>query len=357
VRAKTNNQGEVSIWAHPWDTARDDLAIPLSDCGSGIPHILAMLYVVEALKNQIILIDEPQSFLHSSSIRRLVEIFRSSGHQFILTTHSTAILSAADVKTITLVKQTEGISTVEQLDVRQAAHMRACLAELGVSLSEVFGADNILWLEGKTEEMCFPDILQRLGVKLPLGTLIKAVVATGDLHGKDAARIFEIYHRLSGGPSLLPPAIGFLFDDELRPEQAKKEMRHRGGDRVGFLPRRMYENYLLHPRAIASIINSFDGSRTDAVTEEDVQEWLQESGHQPQFGSPGNPDQSWEQYIDASKLLKCLFAELSEQRISYEKPFHSVELTKWLLDTEPETLREVADLIADILRSGEARGY
>lgn len=132
---------------------------------------------------------------------------------------------------------------------------RSLLAELGVSLSDIFGADNILWVEGPTEERCFPLILEKVANKTLRGIQILAIKNTGDFQGKHAHIIFDIYDKLSGGKSLFPPAIGFIFDREGRSEKVIEDLRKRSQSPVEFLPRRMYENYLLHPKAIASVIN------------------------------------------------------------------------------------------------------
>lgn len=340
------------MWSHEWQTGRDDLAPALAECGSGIPHLLAMLYVVYSKKQKLIMVDDPESFLHASAIRRLVEVFRRSGHQFILTTHSPTVISAASVRSITLVKSSDGVSHVDQLDATQSETLRMCLAEVGVSLSEVFGADHILWVEGPTEEICFPTITEKLRGSIPFGTMIKAVVATGDLEVKDASRIFGIYDRLSAGPALLPPATGFLFDDEGRSEAKKNDMRKRGAGRVWFLSRRMYENYLVNPAALAQVINTVDSSRPDPVMPSDIQAWLAKEGRSTEFGVPPaeNPERPWETYVNGAKVLRRLFSCFSDQRIRFEKPIHSVQLTRWILEHEPETFREIADLISDIVK-------
>ena len=51
---------QVKIWNLDRATQRGDLAYPLSDCGTGISQVLAILYVViSSQEPQIIIIDEP----------------------------------------------------------------------------------------------------------------------------------------------------------------------------------------------------------------------------------------------------------------------------------------------------------
>jgi hypothetical protein len=70
-----------------------------------------------------------------------------------------------------------------------------------VSLSDVFGADSILWVEGPTEEQCFPLILSKVAPKLLTGTKIVSIKNTGDLLRKKvhfADVMFDLYKRISG---------------------------------------------------------------------------------------------------------------------------------------------------------------
>src|SRR5439155_11899920 len=118
-------------------------------------------------------------------------------------------------------------------------------ADVGARLSDVFGADAILWVEGLTEELCFPKIAQR-----PLlGTAIVGVMHTADFDPRRSEATVQLYQRLSGGRGLLPPAVGFIFDREGRSDGEREDLERYGS--VSFLPRRMYENYLLNPTGVA----------------------------------------------------------------------------------------------------------
>jgi hypothetical protein len=77
-----------------------------------------------------------------------------------------------------------------------------------------------------------------------IGTVIKGVKATGDLIGKHANLVFDLYNTLTTSSSLLPPAIGSVFDDEGRSQSEKKDLLRRSKGLLQFLPRRMYENFL-----------------------------------------------------------------------------------------------------------------
>ena len=87
---------EIKIWNVDPKTERDELTISLNHSGTGISQVLAMIYVVmNSDYPKTILIDEPQSFLHPSAIRKLMDIFKQySYHQYIIATHSPIIINS-----------------------------------------------------------------------------------------------------------------------------------------------------------------------------------------------------------------------------------------------------------------------
>jgi predicted ATPase len=353
------NQVEVMVWCHDPDTKRDDLAVPLLESGTGIGQVLAILYVVMTSdRPQVIIIDEPQSFLHPGAARKLIEFLkRNDHHQFIVATHSATIIASADPKTITLARFDGGESTVQQLDATNEKAIQTTLAELGVRLSDSFGADNILWVEGRTEEKCYRLVVEGI-LRRPLkGTEILGVRQTGDLDSRDAKKIFEIYRNLASGGSLLPPAIAFILDQECRNEDAKRELVSLSGNRARFLPRRMFENYLLNPTAIAHVINVIDDLRPSPLTSDEVSGAIESRLSNAAYfcaNSRGIELTNRLSMVDGARILKEIFSELSETRASYEKVRHGIALTEWLIANSPTDLREVTKMLQDALGPGVA---
>jgi len=348
-------QVEIRVWTlDPKLHDRIDLAMPLAQSGTGIGQVLAILYVaLFSTSPQVLIIDEPQSFLHPGAIRKLVQVLKAqSKHQFIVATHSPTVISATEPTSITICRMTNGMSKLERVDLKEAKNLQSYLAEVGARLSDVFGADNILWVEGRTEELCFPIVLERIGQQRLRGTAILAVSNTGDLKTRDAVRVFDMYNRLSQTNSLLPPAIGFIFDSECLSSTDKEELRHRSRGLLKFLPRRMYENYLLHSKAITDIANGIQGFRDPPVTEDEVVALLTEMERQTIYACPSTAEIArvgWNASTDAAKVLEQIFIKLSETRVAFDKRVHAVRLTEWLIDNAPEELREVSDLIISCL--------
>jgi hypothetical protein len=352
VRPVGNKQVEILVWPVEPKTERADLAVPLSESGTGISQVLAMLYVlVTAESPRTIIIDEPNSFLHPGAVRVLVEILREHPqHQYIISTHSPELIAASNPSTVHILRRTQGTTQVESVDTDEARHLRALLLEVGSRLSDVFGAESVLWVEGPTEQLCFPPIVQQLLRRSLAGVSIVGVLHTGDFDAKkDTRSVFRIYERLTQqGSALLPPAVAFIFDREIRPDKEREDLVRQSQGRVHFLGRRTYENYLLHAGAIAAVLNECPPFTEEPTTPERVREWLDAHIHEPKYYGKAKT-QNYPQDIDAPKLLDDLFNELSETRLSYNKVEHSLALTEWLLAHASEELKEIAELLGQVL--------
>jgi hypothetical protein len=116
----------------------------------------------------------------------------------------------------------------------------------------------------------------------------------------------------------------------------------------------MYENYLLTPRAIASVASSIQGFGDTPIVAEEVEEWFQHhSSDSKYFGERINEadrsDELWRQKVHGADVLKNTFEGLSDNRVTFDKVRHGVALTEWLVENEPEDLAEVVELLEHVL--------
>jgi len=351
----TGSQGlEIIVWNDDPSQERLDLAIPLAQSGTGIGQVLAILYVALAADvPRTIVIDEPQSFLHPGAARKLLQVLSGfKQHQFIVTTHSPIALTTVRPDRLFLLRKRGAETEVEQLDAGAASSMQETLLEVGARLSDVFGADQVLWVEGRTEELCVPLVAQRLCPEVLTGTVVLGVLNTGDLEGRRAQLSFDVYRRLATAPALIPPVIGFLFDRDGRTDRDIEDMSRQGGNLVRFLPRRMFENYLMLPAAIAAVANDIPGFSEFAIKPETVSDWLAErakdTAYLGQAAAQDWRDPEWRRVVHGARILADLFRELSEGRVEYDKTHHGVMLTSWILDQEPTAFDELARLLRGI---------
>jgi hypothetical protein len=341
------------LWKEPVETDRDDLAVELFDSGTGIGQVLAVLYVlITSDEPQSIVVDEPNSFLHPGASRELLNILNEfPQHQYIIATHSADVITQAKPTQILAVRQETGRSRVEPIGKENVEAIQASLASIGARLSDVYGADRVLWVEGITEEKAYPLVLAQFGIDAT-GLFIVAVRNTSDFSSRrlPIELVIDIYRRLSGGKFLIPAAAGFIFDAESRtPEQQKDASRQSGGV-LRFLARRMFENYLLEPQAIAAAL----AARGVEVTVARVLDWIHQHGTERKYfvsmSSPQAPlSPQWRRDVDAAELLHDMYLDVSGATVEYSKTIDSFELTRWILTNDPQQLRELAELLREVV--------
>jgi predicted ATPase len=353
-RRLDNNMAEVVIWNDERAIAKNEFSFNLAESGSGVGQVLATLYVVlTAREPQVIILDEPQGFLHPGAVRKLVEVLRyyaKDKHQLIIATHSPTVITSADPATVTMIKQENGESLFECIDIKETAAQRMYLSEVGARLSDVFGYDRVLWVEGETEEICFPMILRALTEDGLVGTAILRVQHTGDFNKrKNAHNVIRTYERLSlleGG--LVPPVVGFIFDRDGRSEQEQADLKRLSSGRIHFIGKRLFENYLLNPTGITTVLQNIESQ----ITERQILGWLEQNKSKAKYyiKRPEPPDDdSWTDYVNGALLLEDMFASLTDQRVFFDKTVHSPLLTEWLLENHPRELRELSALLKRIL--------
>jgi predicted ATPase len=325
-----DNHKEIRAWMAPVETEREDLSFPLNNCGTGIGQVLAMLYVVlNSPEPRTLIIDEPNSFLHPGAVRELMRILQENPrHQYIVSTHSPTVADATRPSSVHVLSWANGETSVSSADLDAVESQRLILKEVGASFADVFGADRVLWVEGKTEEVCFPRLLAHFEM-LAARTAIVGVLHTGDFDRRDADRVVSIYERLSSG-ALMPTQVAFLFDRESRTDQQRADLAKRCRGHVRFTNARMFENYLLHTGAVESVLRK---ALVDARVDIDETLLAKAVGSIPSDLAD----------IDGAKLLGNIFSAVSGGRVPYEKVRHGAALLDEIIHIAPDHLKGIAD--------------
>ena len=330
-----------------------ELRRPLEDCGSGVGQVLAILYVVQTSKApSVILVDEPQSFLHPDAVRKLLHIFQLEEHmrhQYVITTHSPAAIASVQEKALLLLTQDSEITDIQALSAENVGNLGLTLRAVGARLSDVFGMDNIIWVEGETDEICFPLILRANRVPL-FGTVILRLAHTGDLSSKDhGATAVKLYKRLCGGEGLMPSALAFIFDADL--EKDLQPVRAELGHLVKLLPRQNYESYLIDAEAIAHILNEDDPDHAGEYSRTGIQEWIDQNYACAKFYPKESLNEgNWICCIDGARFVSELFSVATENRVAYDKISHTPRLTRRILKSNSDHFQEIVNLIKPLLK-------
>jgi hypothetical protein len=344
---------EIMIWQVDPALEREDLAMPLSQCGTGVGQVLAMLYVAKTSDQpRTIIIDEPGSFLHPGASRSLISILkRFSQHQYIIATHSPEIIAELSDAPVTVVRWEDSKSVIEQFPHTTGKIAEQALNEVGARLSDVFGFDKVLWVEGQSDALSLKALLTKMG-KPQRRVAILPVHDTGSFKRRKIAEVLSIYRKLSMGDALLPPAVLFIFFRDGRSEKEMEDAKRQSAGKLRFLTRRMFENYLLNPAAISTLMNE-DGVEHGIATATDaVAKWMNDNGGRfcsnKDASTPFTP--LWIEHVDGASLLESLFSEMSTQKLFFQKTVHTPRLTELVHGIDPTETQKILDLVADVIQ-------
>lgn len=360
----SENTAELEILVWPVvEQLHKELSSGLNESGTGLSQVLSILTVAMTFSESLIIIDEISSFLHPAAAKALVRILESHypQHQYVISTHSPDVLSASTPSTVHLIRKDGFTSNVLKMDLKKVEDLRRVTNELGVSMTDVFAAERVIWVEGPTEELSFPYILEETREKFQQADFLTAsapqftaVIATGDFaKRKRPELVFEIYERLSSAAATISSSAVFAFDREELKDIEIEDLQRRSKDRVLFLPRRHFECYLLRPVQIASVINSY--LPDSKVTASDIEAYLEKNGGDKKFKASKEwnkdiCDAAWLSKVDAAKLLIEMFNELTDARLAYNKRQHSFAIVKEILKMETSEIEELVNFVHELVR-------
>lgn len=348
VSASLISPDQVSIFIHTHPSERLDLRFGISEWGTGLSQVLAILYVAfMESKEHTLIIDEPNSFLHPGATKTLLGILSSfKHHQYIISSHSAEVIKTPGVSSLKLVSKEASQSTVKSLSLGQVKQTKECLLDLGVEISDILSSDTCVWVEGPTEKNCFPLILRATPNWKDFTASFHSVKNTGDFEGRGAELTLDIYSRMTEGNLVIPPNTHFIFDPESRTPQQIEDLKRR---KANFIPRKMYENFLISVPAITSLLQTLDSNGNHSI--EKVENWISNNGHLYITGADRFElsNKSHLAEVDGANLLKKLFADLTEQRFTYNKVTYGVNLTEWIINNEPESLSELTTFLLSVL--------
>jgi len=148
-------------------------AISATEVGEGFQNaiVLAVLRAFEETRRSgaILLIEEPEMFLHPQMQRSLYKTLHKIGetNQVIYTTHSPHFVSVPDYRDVLLVRRNEeGTYVVQSSLSADNKRRQKFLKELDPERSELFFAKRLLLVEGDTEKLALPEYAAGLDIDL-----------------------------------------------------------------------------------------------------------------------------------------------------------------------------------------------
>jgi predicted ATP-dependent endonuclease of OLD family len=148
-------------------------SISATELGEGVQNalVLAILQAFEERRKHgaILLIEEPEMFLHPQMQRSLYKTIReiAKTNQVIYTTHSPHFVSVPEYDEVAIVRKGVDGTSVNRSDLpTDAKRKEKLIKELDPERNEMFFANRLLLVEGDTEKLALPEYAKRLGLDL-----------------------------------------------------------------------------------------------------------------------------------------------------------------------------------------------
>lgn len=325
---------------------RESLSFNLAEVGYGTANVLAILFAATVgAARRILLIDEPSTYLHPRAVRELMAVLAEhKQHQYIFATHSFVGLESFPDASFSLCERKPGDehATVVNCGAGPAADARRLLRDVGSSLSDVFGADRILWTEGPSDADVLELVLRDL--RAPRGIAVRPILHTGDFDGHDAkpdpsgkrpALITKIYTTLSTSSALIPPAIAFVFDREQRTETQLKDLRRaiegnvptkEPRPKLALYDEHMLENLFLDAEVVVDALHQVARAEKVRVkvSPPDLEAFWDGLDDPKRFLTGKRPDdpKQWRKKVHGARVLEATFEHFFGDTVAFRKTTH-----------------------------------
>lgn len=224
-----------------------------------------LTHISRSSSHSILVIDEPEIYLHPEVQRQLLSILRSTGPDVLIATHSTEIMSEADPAEILLVDKS--LRSARRL--REIEEVQAALDSIGsiqnITLTQLARNRKVFFVESRDDFKLIQRFAVKLGfIELAAGSDLTPVESEGASSWERIKDVAWGIERTLGGRL----RIAALFDRDYRSvEECVAVTAQLSGHLVfsHILHRKEIENYLLVPTAIERSIQKALRDRAERI--------------------------------------------------------------------------------------------
>ena len=237
-------------------------------------------HIFRSQRTSMLVIDEPDIYLHANPQRRLLSMLKASGADVLIATHSSEMVAEADANDVLVIDKNQRSAK----RVRSAGGIQATLGSLGSThvgtMTAVAQTRRVLYVEGEDFK-----ILRRFARRLGLTELAAGVgiapFPLGGFPSKQRIKAVTLGVTESIGGKLM---FAGVFDRDYRPDEEIEQLIESLGEELAFaviLDRKEIENYLLAPTVLDRTLESLQRDRArrtseSAITARPIYEILQE---------------------------------------------------------------------------------
>lgn len=223
-----------------------------------------LTYIVRAKKDSLLIIDEPDIYLHSDLQRQLVGLLKNIEPDVLIATHSTEIISEADPGDLLVInKKTSSAKRIKDPSQLQSI-FEVLGSNLNPTLTQLAKSRRAIFVEGKDFQI-LSAFARKLG-KQEIANRSDFAVIPVEGFNPQKVNDFSKGIELTLGGKLLKAVIfdrDYRSEDEADQESARLK---KVADFVHIHERKEIENYLLEPAAIGRALSlriSERNNRTD----------------------------------------------------------------------------------------------
>lgn len=211
-----------------------------------------LTFIVKAANSSLIVIDEPDIYLHSDLQRQLVALLRDLGPDILIATHSTEIIAECEpTSLLTINKRKQSASRVK--DVSQLKRVFATLgSNLNPTLTQLSKTRRAVFVEGLDFQILSP-IARALDMQRLANRADFAVIQTEGFNPRRAVDLAAGIEKAVGSKILRAVILDRDYRSDEEVSLIEKELRN-GGFIVHIHRRKEIENYLLNVEAINSAL-------------------------------------------------------------------------------------------------------
>lgn len=213
-----------------------------------------LTYIIKNKNASIFLIDEPDIYLHSDLQRQLLGILKSLGPDIVIATHSTELISEADINDILIINK----SNKSAKRIKNPTQLRGIFQVLGSNLNpiltQIAKTRRVLFVEGK-DFLIFSRISRILRKESVANRSEFAVVPVEGFNPTRLHAFKDGIEKTIGAPVI----SAVIFDRDYRSENeviSEMEELSKGQFFAHIHSRKEIENFLIIPEAIEQAIKT-----------------------------------------------------------------------------------------------------
>lgn len=209
-----------------------------------------LTHITRAKDDTILIVDEPEIYLHPDVQRQLLNILREAGPDILLATHSTEIMGEADHSEILLVdKKKKSAHRLKDIEgVQQALDIVGSIQN--ITLTQLARNRRLVFVEGLTDFRIIRRFAQKLGLHELASGIDLTPVESGGFSSWESILSFAQVFEKAVGRSV---NIGVIYDRDYLPNEQVNDILvdlNKHLELAHIHDRKEIENYLLIPAAL-----------------------------------------------------------------------------------------------------------